>query len=232
MKNKTLTAVIVCMLLVFMLPLSVCAQSRIVYEGNAQEFIFTPGSEYSPTDLFESFKSVMPGDHLTQDITIDNQAENKVKIRLFLRSDGGSEQAKEFLSQMFLTVKQEGDSVLFAAPADEKAQLDDWVYLGTIYSGGKINLTVSLEVPLTMENDFQNALGSIDWQFKVEELPAEPDDPHSPVTGYDGPLYFCFLIGLALAVLMTMLIIFVKKQTHRYALPASSTTSLTSSRLE
>lgn len=190
--------VLLCTLTIIMsVSMSALAAGTVTYDGNAKKFIFEPGSKYSPTDLFSDFKGVMPGDSITQKIYIKNDVKNNVKIKLYLKSTGASEDSADFLSKLNLTVSQKGKSKLFSAPANETGSLKEWVELGTFYSGAEIELDVTLDVPLELDDKYQEAVGYLDWQFKVEELPIEPDDPKPPNTGDTINLKLYVLIACA-----------------------------------
>lgn len=206
-------AVVLCMTAV--LP-AFAAEGTVTYDGNAKEFIFAPGSEYSPTDLFPNFKDVMPGDTLTQNITLRNDASKKVKIDVYMRALGAHEDSVEFLSQLGLQVIKGPKNVIpymFDAAADEKAQLSDWVLLGTLYSGGEIDLEVILSVPVELDNQFQSKIGYLDWEFRVEEFPVEEDDPKPPYTGDDSKNGLWITLMLcSLAAMVILLIVWRKKE--------------------
>lgn len=212
MMKKRFLAILMVLALCLSIAPAAFADASVSYKGSAEKFVFAPGSEYSPTDMFESFKGVMPGDTLTQQIEVRNDVKNDVKIKLYMRSLGANEGSEEFLKQMTLGVKAADGSELFAACADETAQLTDWVCLGTFYSGAKTTLDVTLNVPVEMGNDFSEQVGSLDWEFAVEELPVEPTDPVGPKTGDDTPVALYAAICAVCAGAVVFLIATRKKK--------------------
>lgn len=190
------------------------ADGKVTYSGNAGNFVFEPGSEHSLTDLFPNFKGVMPGDTLTQKITVKNDADNKVKVKIYVRSLGAHEDSVDFLSQLGLKVDKSDDNemaYMFDAKANETAQLTDWVCLGTLYSGGEVNLDVTLTVPVELDNEFQNDVGYLDWEFMVEEFPIEEGDPKPPQTGDNSHMGLWFAIMLCSGAMLIILLVWRKK---------------------
>ena len=210
---RKLFAVLLTMLMVLSMAMTAMADGNVTYDGDARSFIFEPGSEYSPSDLFTDFKGVMPGDNITQQVVIKNDASKDVDVKIYMRSLGWQLDSEEFLSEMTLTVEQVGKSVLFEAAADQEAQLTDWVCLGTFKSGAEVTLDVTLNVPITMDNEFQEEIGYLDWQFMVEEFPIEPDIPLVPDTGDDSNvMLWVFLMLIAVGMLVTAVEVVKKRK--------------------
>lgn len=157
------------------------AAGNVSYEGEAAGFIFSPGSGSSATDLFENFKAVIPGDELTDSVEVRNNSGRTVRI--YMKALGAEPGSEDFLNQMGLVVKK-GDAEIFNSQADKTAQLTDWVLLGEYAAGDKQLLDMSLSVPIEMNDDYQNAIGYLNWVFKVEEVdePTPGDEP-TPTPG-------------------------------------------------
>lgn len=182
---KTISALALALLLLLGMGATAFAESKVTYEGGAEKFVFLPGSEYTKTDLFENFKGVMPGDVITQEITVQNNYTKAEKVNIYLRAvvhDGQGNPLSEevartedlvsmqdFLSQLTMTVKQ-GDKVLFSASPDELDGLKENVLLGTFPGRSKTILTVELSVPFELGNEYANRVGEVDWIFTAEEV--------------------------------------------------------------
>ena len=182
---KTISALALALLLLLGMGATAFAESKVTYEGGAEKFVFLPGSEYSETDLFENFKGVMPGDVITQEITVQNNYTKAEKVKIYLRAVVHDEQGnplseevartedlvsmQDFLSQLSMTVKQ-GDKVLFSASPDELDGLKENVLLGTFPGRSKTILTVELSVPFELGNEYANRVGEVDWVFTAEEV--------------------------------------------------------------
>lgn len=215
--KKCFAFVYVCILLVLCTMPAFAAEGNVTYSSDAGEFIFAPGSEHAPTDLFPDFKDVMPGDSITQPVTVKNNASNKVKVKIYMRSLGAHEDSVAFLSKLQLRVEKSEDNemaYMFEAAAHETAQLTEWVCLGTLYSGGEVNLNVILDVPAELDNTYQQQIGYLDWEFMVEEYEVEPTDPEPPKTGDDSQLWLWIALML-ISLCAVAILLFTGKRKKR-----------------
>lgn len=205
-----------CILLVLVMVLAMSVNvfatdvdGSVTYEGKAKEFIFAPGSQYSPTDLFTNFKGVMPGDVLTEEITVSNSNKKQVRIYMQCKYDSYVDtDAKDFLDQLKLTVEA-SDKTIFEAAADEKAQLSKPVLLGTFKQKGEVELKVTLKVPIELGNEYMNQIGVVPWTFLIEEIPEDgtPDTGDWFQTG--------MWVGIAAVIVAAIFLLLIVQKKRR-----------------
>ena len=95
MKNgmkKLLSLVMIAAALAALTVPALAADAVVRREGTSGLVIETVGSGYTDTDLFGSFKNVMPGDELTEDITVKNSVNGFDYVKLYIRAVPHDEQ--------------------------------------------------------------------------------------------------------------------------------------------
>ena len=100
---------------------------------------------------------------------------------------------------------------MFDASADVAGDLSDWVSLGVIYSGGEVNLDLILTVPTSLSNEYQDAIGYLDWEFMVNELPLSPGDPRPPQTG-DNSLTVILVTVMAVSLIAIIVLLILSRR--------------------
>lgn len=181
---KAITSLVLMLLVVMSMSATAFAASpSITFEGFSKGFDFQPGSEYTQTDLFGSFKNVMPGDTVTETITFTNSATDCDFVNLYMRAEAHDETANplsskvaeketvvtmtEFLSKLSMKVWN-GTELIYDASPDELDGLKTNKFLGTFRTGETATLKVELTVPIELDNKFANRVGEVDWIFHVE----------------------------------------------------------------
>lgn len=172
----------------------------ITFNGQDKGFDFGNGSEYTATDLFDNFKNVMPGDSLTQNISVVNNATDADYIDLYMRikthdqegepvnnaDDETSVTMLDFLSHLNMTIYQD-DRVIYQSTVDQPAQLTDNTYLLRVSKQQSATLRVEVNVPIELGNEYMDRVGAVDWIFTAEgkdrpQTPVTPDKPSRPET--------------------------------------------------
>lgn len=181
-RNKTFAALLFAGLFTVLgaLP-SLAADSTVSYEGGAEKFVLIP----EDGNLFPGFSNVMPGDSLSQAITIRNSVNADGGVRIYLRCESANETVEGFLEQMSLTVRRDG-KVLSANTADQAGGLSKNVLLGQFADKGEISLEVNLTIPLEMDDRFQGAEGRLTWVFTAEEMDSDLPSSHPSGGGGSG----------------------------------------------
>ena len=195
---KTVFSLLLVMAMVLSFSATAQAAGATVTFTGKDGYAIASGSGYTDTDLFQGFKNVMPGDTLTQDITIRNAANGCDYIKVYLKAlphdedenpltysetyentDGNDQQnvagerdetvasMQEFLQQLNMTVKN-GETVIFQGTPDVAGSLANNVLLGQLSKGESMKLTVELDVPIDLGNEYAHRVGEVDWVFLAE----------------------------------------------------------------
>lgn len=142
----------------------------------------SPGTGFTESDLFSSFKNLIPGDEKTENIQVLNKCRECDAVRVFLEtiphnstdnplSPNVAEKEtissmEDFLSQLTLKIWVR-DVQVFSGKANEA--LKSPVPLGLIPKNDSADIRVTVEVPKELGNEYADRIGEIDWKFTFED---------------------------------------------------------------
>ncbi|MBR2730529.1 MAG: hypothetical protein IKD72_00900, partial [Clostridia bacterium] len=184
MKKKKTAALLAALSILFTLILPAFATGTVEYSA-AREIEIRTGGE-KPLDLFEYYtKDLMPGAQVTFRVLVRNTSGQPVNMYLkaadpdeatYAANGADAALSKALLKEMPMRIDLiDGAAAtpLFNGLSDGTSGtgtgMREFISLGTAPSGVDRFLEIRLTVPVTLDNTYQNAIGVIDWIFRVEE---------------------------------------------------------------
>lgn len=122
-------------------------------------------------DFFGNFNSLMPGDSVSDSVSISNKYSSPVSM--YFRTE--SLQEDELLELIQIQIKS-GDNILYDGPLKSETLSDNYL-IGKLMNGEETKIDYTLTVPETLTNQYAMKSTSVKWIFSA--------DLHAQSKGYN-----------------------------------------------
>ena len=164
-------------------------EPAILYDGATNELTVNGAYDGSQgPDLFTSFKGLVPGDRITQEIPLEF-SNISAGTRLFIQADTSqlSDDAIAALSNMTLTVSFEGDGAFESVPVDAPQEVfagQDPVHVATFNEPSQATMKLTLYIDPWKAGNELAELGevTIPWVIQIQEDDGDSDDNEGPIS--------------------------------------------------
>ena len=133
----------------------------VEFNGKAHKLLSVPG------DFFTNLGTAMPGDVLTDTITLSNTTDDPAELLFRTSVKGRSEEKRAMLKDVKLTVAM-GNEILYRGNL-ESTGLEKNRSLGRFASGQTGNMKFRLEIPTEWDNRMAQKSADVTWIFTVNE---------------------------------------------------------------
>ena len=176
---------------------------EVVYDHLQRRFEFrntepcTLGSEERQyPDLFEDFKGMMPGDSITQTVTVGavNLSGGYAYISLRTEYDNGDltdserEAYQKLISSPYVTL-----TVVCDGQVLDRGTLEEGVVLGTFHNGDSVEVEITLSIDIRAGNELAGLQAGIGWVFRTDYY--DLSDPVYPPVEVDPGTHDAYIIG-------------------------------------
>lgn len=155
----------------------------VEFNGKAHKLLSVPG------DFFTNLGTAMPGDVLTDTITVSNTTDSAAEILFRTSTEGRNREQIEMLKEVKLTVAL-GNAILYKGTLNSM-ELDKNRSLGTLEAGQKGKMKFQLEIPAEWDNRMAQKKTDVTWIFTVNEQEKENSSGKTGNSGkntsYDPP---------------------------------------------
>lgn len=205
--------------------------TKVEFQGYEKGFSFVPTDEdsyiVSVQDLFYNFKDLLPGETVSQTITITNSHNQETEI--FLRAEdieqSLSPEQVELVHRLLrehatIVVVDDTGRVIYDGPiwgnldgdGSNPHTMKNDISLGKFLPGQMKNLTVQLQLPPELGNEYQGLLGLVRWVWSAQGEDTTETPVLPPQTGDNENLMLYVTLTIGSAVGIIFLLAFGRRQ--------------------
>ena len=169
--------------------------STVIYENEAEKYIRISDN------FFGNLGNLLPGDSVSETVTIHNNGRNKINYYVSLEHDELTEEEKNLLNNINLIIKKENGTIL----SESKLYSLNKTLLGTYNLNDTENIIFEVSLPKELDNEFSKILAKVRWKFSVDLI----DYNENPINPETGKFVFKWSIALFLLSALGFLIVLI-----------------------